>query len=103
MRKIKFRGYRVNDTAWAYGDLVHMKGDARAIETFIQDDGVPLLVDPETPVIRPKRRTTKIVLTPEQQDWLRDHFATTLNKDVEAHARERGITIILLHEGNVTN
>lgn len=48
MRKIKFRGYRVNDTAWAYGDLVHLKGDSGAIETFIQDDGVPLLVDPES-------------------------------------------------------
>ena len=48
MREVKFRGYRVNDTAWAYGDLVHMKGDSGAIETFIQDDGVPLLVDPES-------------------------------------------------------
>lgn len=44
-----------------------------------------VLYDPEAPVIRPKRRTTKIVLTPEQQDWLREHFATTLNKDVAAH------------------
>ncbi len=38
----------MNDTAWAYGDLVHMKGDSGAIETFIQDDGGSLLVDPES-------------------------------------------------------
>lgn len=44
-----------------------------------------VLYDPEAPVIRPKRRTTKIVLTPEQQDWLREHFATTLNKEIAAH------------------
>lgn len=47
-----------------------------------------ILYDPEAPVItppKPKRDCTKIVLTDEQQQWLRDHFATTLNKDCAAH------------------
>lgn len=47
-----------------------------------------ILYDPEAPVItprKPKRDCTKIVLTDEQQQWLRDHFATTLNKDLAAH------------------
>lgn len=47
-----------------------------------------ILYDPEAPVItprRPKRDCTKIVLTDEQQQWLRDNFATTLNKDCAAH------------------
>lgn len=47
-----------------------------------------ILYDPEVPVItppKPKRDCTKIVLTDEQQQWLRDHFATTLNKDLAAH------------------
>lgn len=47
-----------------------------------------ILYDPEAPVItprRPKRDCTKIVLTDEQQQWLRDNYATTLNKDCAAH------------------
>ena len=44
-----------------------------------------VLYDPEAPVYRPKRDTTKIVLTPEQEDWLREHYATTYNKDCAAH------------------
>ena len=46
-----------------------------------------VLYDPEAPVIhvKRKRRSTKIALTPEQQDWLRANFATTLNKDIAAH------------------
>lgn len=46
-----------------------------------------VLYDPEAPVIyvKRKRRSTKITLTAEQQDWLRANFATTLNKDVAAH------------------
>lgn len=47
-----------------------------------------ILYDPEAPVItprKPKRDCTKIVLTGEQQQWLRDNFATTLNKDCAAH------------------
>lgn len=49
-----------------------------------------ILYDPEAPVItprRPKRDCTKIVLTDEQQQWLRDNYATTLNKDCAAHLR----------------
>jgi len=56
-----------------------------------------ILYDPEAPVItprRPKRDCTKIVLTGEQQQWLRDHFATTLNKDCAAHL---GISETSLH------
>lgn len=48
MRTIKFRAYRVNDTSWAFGDLVHLKNDAGFYEVYIQDDGVPLLVDPDS-------------------------------------------------------
>lgn len=51
-------------------------------------DASYVLYDPEAPVItpkRPKRDTTKIVLTDEQQQWLRDNYATTLNKDCAAH------------------
>ena len=47
-----------------------------------------ILYDPEAPVIqrkRPKRDCTKIVLTDEQQQWLRENFATTYNKDCAAH------------------
>lgn len=47
-----------------------------------------ILYDPEAPVItprRPKRDCTKIVLTDDQQQWLRDNYATTLNKDCAAH------------------
>ena len=47
-----------------------------------------ILYDPEAPVItprKPKRDCTKIVLTDEQQQWLRDNFANTLNKDCAAH------------------
>ena len=47
-----------------------------------------ILYDPEAPVItprKPKRDCTKIVLTDEQQQWLRDNYATTLNKDCAAH------------------
>lgn len=47
-----------------------------------------ILYDPEAPVIqrkRPKRDCTKIVLTDEQQQWLCDNYATTLNKDLAAH------------------
>ena len=51
-------------------------------------DASYVLYDPEAPVItprRPKRDCTKIVLTDEQQQWLRDNYATTLNKDCAAH------------------
>lgn len=47
-----------------------------------------ILYDPEATVItprRPKRDCTKIVLTDDQQQWLRDNYATTLNKDCAAH------------------
>ena len=47
-----------------------------------------ILYDPEAPVItprKPKRDCTKIVLTDDQQQWLRDNYATTLNKDCAAH------------------
>lgn len=47
-----------------------------------------ILYDPEAPVIeprRPKRDCTKIVLTDEQQQWLRENYATTYNKDCAAH------------------
>ena len=47
-----------------------------------------ILYDPEAPVItprKPKRDCTKIVLTGEQQQWLRDNYATTLNKDCATH------------------
>lgn len=47
-----------------------------------------VLYDPEAPVItprKPKRDCTKIVLTDDQQQWLRDNYATTLNKDCAAH------------------
>lgn len=56
-----------------------------------------VLYDPEAPVIQrkqPKRDCTKIVLTDDQQQWLRDHFATTLNKDCAAHL---GISETSLH------
>ena len=46
------------------------------------------LYDPEAPVItprRPKRDTTKITLTPEQEAYLREHYHNTLNKDLAAH------------------
>lgn len=55
------------------------------------------LYDPEAPMIQPKRPprdTTKIVLTPEQEDWLREHYATTYNKDCAAHL---GISESSLH------
>jgi len=53
-----------------------------------------ILYDPEAPVYRPKRDTTKIVLTPEQEDWLCEHYATTYNKDCAAHL---GISESSLH------
>lgn len=56
-----------------------------------------ILYDPEAPVItprRPKRDCTKIVLTGDQRQWLRDNFATTLNKDCAAHL---GISESSLH------
>lgn len=46
------------------------------------------LYDPEAPMIQPKRPprdTTKIVLTPEQEAYLREHYPGTLNKDLAAH------------------
>jgi len=46
-----------------------------------------VLYDPEAPVIerrKPKRDCTKIVLTGDQQQWLRDNYATTLNNDCAA-------------------
>ena len=51
-------------------------------------DASYVLYDPEAPVItprKPKRDCTKIVLTDDQQQWLRDNYATTLNKDCSAH------------------
>lgn len=56
-----------------------------------------ILYDPEAPVItprRPKRDTTPIVLAEEQKQWLRDNYATTLNKDCAAHL---GISETSLH------
>ena len=56
-----------------------------------------VLYDPEAPVItprKPKRDTTRIVLTDDQQQWLRDNYATTLNKDCAAHL---GISESSLH------
>lgn len=53
-----------------------------------------VLYDPEAPVYRPKRDTSKIVLTPEQEDWLREHYATNYNKDCAAHL---GISESSLH------
>ena len=44
-----------------------------------------VLYDPEAPVIRPKRRTTRIQFTPEQEQWMRDYFATTLNQECADH------------------
>lgn len=47
-----------------------------------------VLYDPEAPVItprKPKRDTTRIVLSEDQQQWLRDNYATTLNKDCATH------------------
>lgn len=49
------------------------------IETFAPANVV--LYDPDVPVVKPKRRTTKITFTDEQRDWLIEHFPTTLNKD----------------------
>ena len=47
-----------------------------------------VLYDPEAPVItpkRPKRDTTKIVLTDEQRKYLVENYHDTLNKDLAAH------------------
>lgn len=47
-----------------------------------------ILYDPEAPVIqrkRPKRDCTKIVLTDDQQQWLRQHYPTSYNKECAAH------------------
>lgn len=44
-----------------------------------------VLYDPEAPVVRPKRRTTRILFTPEQEQWMRDHFHDTLNQQCADH------------------
>lgn len=47
-----------------------------------------VLYDPEAPVItpkRPKRDTTKIVLTDEQRKYLVENYHDTLNKELAAH------------------
>lgn len=56
-----------------------------------------ILYDPEAPVIKrkqPKRDCTKIVLTPEQEAWLCENYATNFNADCAAHL---GISVSSMH------
>ena len=46
-----------------------------------------VLYDPEAPVIKPKSKTKgrKITFTDDQEQWMREHYATTLNQECADH------------------